>query len=292
MIRIGILGSENSHAEAFTKIFNENKGTENDLFPDIKVVAIGGHYEESNRRLYSQYNLDFIAEKPQEMLGKVDAVMVTSRDGKYHFDFAMPFVEKGIPAFIDKPFSDDPQQALDIVTAAKKKNVPLYGGSTVKLADDVIELKKARQKEEVCGGSVAAPLSMVNEYGGFFFYSSHLAEVSLSIFGYNPVAVTAFEKKNHVTAVVDYEDYQVSNHFTNDFPYSYFAAVFGKSGNTIKNIDISKCYLYACEGFVKMLKTGKSDMGYLELIAPVYYLKAIEDSFRSGQKQKIIIPEI
>ena len=92
MYRIGILGSENSHASAFSEIFN--KPDENGAFkyPDCHVVAVGGHYPESNKEVFEKFGLDFIAEKPEDMLGKVDAVMVTARDGKFHPEVARPFV--------------------------------------------------------------------------------------------------------------------------------------------------------------------------------------------------------
>ena len=132
MYRIGILGSENSHASAFSEIFN--KPDENGAFkyPDCHVVAVGGHYPESNKEVFEKFGLDFIAEKPEDMLGKVDAVMVTARDGKFHPEFARPFVEAGLPMFIDKPFAVDPAEALALVRLAKSKNVPLVGGSSVK----------------------------------------------------------------------------------------------------------------------------------------------------------------
>ncbi len=64
MYRIGILGSENSHASAFSEIFN--KPDENGAFkyPDCHVVAVGGHYPESNKEVFEKFGLDFIAEKP------------------------------------------------------------------------------------------------------------------------------------------------------------------------------------------------------------------------------------
>jgi predicted dehydrogenase len=294
MFRVGILGSENSHAEAFIKIFNEAGSNGEKIYPDIKVVSVAGNYGEENLRLFTKYKLDFIAEKPSEMLGKVDAVMVTARDGKYHYGFAEPFLNAGIPAFIDKPFTSDGEEALALAKLAKKKNVPVCGGTFIKLVDDVISLKKARESGlgKISGGAVAAPLNMINPFGGFYFYSSHLAEMSLTIFGYNPQSLLAWEKEGNVTVSVDYPDYIVTNHFMNECYNSYFGAVFGKEGNMSKNIDISQGYFCECRDFAEMLRTGKSHISLRELILPVYYLNAIEKSYKTGIRQLVNVPEI
>ena len=42
MYRIGIIGSENSHAMAFSRIFNGMEPESAELYPDLEVVAIGG----------------------------------------------------------------------------------------------------------------------------------------------------------------------------------------------------------------------------------------------------------
>ena len=295
MFRIGIIGSENSHAMAFAKIFNGLDPNCETQYPDMRVVAVGGHYPEESRKVFDACGLDFIADDPKDMLGKVDAVMVTARNGQFHPAFARPFIEAGIPAFIDKPFANDGEEALDLVRLAKKKGVPLVGGSSTKYVYDVQLLRNAVRYEErvgmgslegVHGGSVSAPLNMHNEWGGFYFYASHLAEISLTIFGYDPQSVTAFRSGDDVTAVVHYDRYNVTNHFMNGC-YSYTGAVYGKTKALYREIDIGMCYQHECESFTRMLRYGVQDHSYEQLVLPVYYLNAIEKSYETGVTQAI-----
>jgi predicted dehydrogenase len=290
MFRIGILGTENSHAAAFTKIFNAASADGKFEYPDMKVVMIGGNYADQNAALAAKYNLA-VAENPLDMLGKVDALMVTARDGKYHAGFARPFIEAGLPVFVDKPFTSDPDEALELVRLAKKKGVPLSGGSSVKYAPDVVALRDFVAANEIHGGSIAAPLNMVNEYGGFWFYSSHLTEIMLTIFGYNPESVYAQANKNDITVIAKYGKYSVSNHF-NDGCKTYFAAAYSKTSADARVINIETCYKSECDVFANMLRTGHMDQPYSELIAPVYYIDAVKRSYETGASISLKFPEV
>lgn len=291
MFRVGILGAENSHAMAFGQIFNGIRDDLKDEFDDIQVTAVGGHYPEANREVYEKCGLELLADSPEEMQGKVDAIMVTARDGKYHAGFARPFIEAGLPAFVDKPFTSDPEEALALAKLAKKKGVPLAGGSSLKLCADV--LKAAQVVEEngdnVLSGDVTAPVSMINEYGGFWFYSAHLAEICLRIFGYNPEWVWANRTDNGVTAIVHYPKYDVTLHFTQN-AYHYSATINTKDVIVHQPIDITDFSVIEARSFAKMLRCGEMDFSYEQLVLPVFMLKAIEKSFETGEKQ--VIPKV
>lgn len=292
MFRVGILGSENSHAMAFARIFNK---THTDLYPDIRVTAIGGNFPEESEKVCAECGVDFLAASPEEMLGRVDAVMVTARDGQWHAPFAQPFIEAGLPAFIDKPFTRDPREAVALARLAKDKGVPLVGGSSVKYAWDVQLMKaaveRARAAGEAISGDVTAPVNMHNPYGNFYFYASHLAEMSMTVFGYNPSSVMAYRSGDQITAVVRYPDYDVTNRFL-EGNYNYTVLFNQKSRPLFREVDISLIYEHECENFARMLRTGKMDQSYEELIMPVFYLDAVERSFTSGCSCEIEKPVV
>ena len=288
MWKVGIIGTENLHARQFTGIFSGNGE-----YADIRVTHVGGMYPEANEKLKNEFPFVEVVENPLDMLGKVDAVMVTCRDGKYHAQFAKPFIEAGIPAFIDKPFTRDSVEAVELVRLAKEKNVPITGGSALKSAYDVLMLANevAKAPQEVKAGELIAPLSMENEYGGFYFYSAHLAEMTLKIFGYDPIEVTAQVCNNHVSVLTRYENYIITNKFV-DGCYKYFGQIINKNGIYQREIDISLIFQHECEEFAQMLRTGQMKYSYQQLVAPVFYLNAVYESYTTGKTVKVQSVEI
>ncbi len=286
MYRIGILGTENSHAGVFAKLFRDDPA-----FRDMKLVAVGGHYPESNQKMCEEFGIDTIVERPEDMVGMVDAVMITARDGKYHLPFARPFLEAGIPMFIDKPFSVDEQEALDFAREAKRRGVPLAGGSILKCAYDAKLLQNEAQThlDDVKGGTVTAPVKMNSEHSGFFFYSSHLAELSLMIFGQEPLSVTAHRHGENVTAVVDYEGFSVANCFVGGFS-QYGAQIFRSKSIYTRDVDLAFSSRELALGFAHMLRTGEMPQSYRDLVYPVIYLNAIKRSYETGET--VILPKV
>ena len=275
MFRIGIIGTENTHAEAFATLFRDEAE-----FSDMKIVAVGGIYPESNQRMSEEFGIDMIAEKPEDMLGKVDAVMITARDGIYHAPFARPFLEAGIPMFIDKPFTVDTQEAIAFAKEAKARGIKLMGGSTLKCTYDAVLLQNEakQQGEKLVGGTVAAPVMLDSPYSDFFFYASHLTELSLMIFGKEPKSVTALRNGKSVTAVVEYENYSVTNTFMGGC-MKYFAQVFSTEGIYSRQIDLSFASKIMAQRFAEMLRHGTMPESYEDLIRPVVYMNAVKQSY-------------
>lgn len=49
--------------------------------------------------------IETIVDRPEEVIGQVDAVVISTDDGADHVRRARPFVEAGLPVFIDKPLA-------------------------------------------------------------------------------------------------------------------------------------------------------------------------------------------
>jgi predicted dehydrogenase len=60
--------------------------------------ALSGHVAQASR-------IETVCERPEDMIGRVDAVLLARDDPEHHVAMAKPFIAAGIPIFIDKPLA-------------------------------------------------------------------------------------------------------------------------------------------------------------------------------------------
>ncbi|MBR2353909.1 MAG: Gfo/Idh/MocA family oxidoreductase [Clostridia bacterium] len=281
-IRIAFLGTENSHAFAFCRVLCGNPD-----YADIEIVGAYGPDEEANKQLRDAGYVSYFAKTPDEFLGKVDAVVVTARHGDLHYEYAMPYLKAGIHAFIDKPFTVDLSKAQEMFDVANKTGALMCGGSTLRFLDEFRPLARFVQKNKVVCGHVAAPIDMVNEYGGFYFYAQHLTESVLTIFGPNVRSVlarAAAPEQNRVSVIFSYDDFDVAGTYTSS--YTYAARVMGEKEcldvHTVGSV--SYAYTYEINEMVEMFRTGKRATDDETMIRPLRILHAIEESYTAGKE--------
>jgi hypothetical protein len=128
---------------------------------------------------------------------------------------------------------------------------------------------------------------MVNEYGNFFFYSQHLAEAVLTVFGKDVRSVlarAASPEKNRVSVIFSYDDFDVVGSYTSS--YTYAARVMGEKecldAHTVGSI--SYIFNYEWDELVTMLRTGVQPSDKETMLRPVRLIHAIEESFRTGKE--------
>lgn len=291
MFRIGIVGSDNSHAEAFSQLINlPNKETGEFEYPDCKVTAIFGLEKERTEQVARDGKIEFIAEKVEDMYDKVDAVMIVFRHGDLHAKYAMPFLERGIPVWLDKPFTISNEDCKMVIEASKKYNTILTGGSTCKFAYDVLMVKNARENGGRIGKIRSAmmnfPATLENEYGGIYFYAGHLAEMAATAFGYDMKSVMATENNGDVIAVLKYDDFQVALNFLADANQNT-VLVIGDKGVMYRELDISFVYRLGLDEFVKTLRTGVIPVSHEKLYKTVALLNAVKESYTTKKEVAI-----
>ena len=279
MYKIAILGCENSHANQFLSYIITDK-----KYPDIEVVGVYSDDIEAANKLSDSFGVK-VAESYDEFAGKVDGIVITARNGANHYKYAKPYKPYGIPMFIDKPITNTEEDAIQLKKDLMEYNVRVCGGSSLKYPQLIQDLKKVVREEtygEVYGGFLRAPVSMVNDYGDFYFYSQHLVQMMTEIFGYFPQYVQAFRKGKVITCVVRYEKYDVTLTYVDGIT-TYFAGVNTLEKACIDKFGFGNCFEQEFASFYNILTGGAQEQTYDEFMAPVFILNAIERSMNSGR---------
>jgi len=297
MYRIGIIGTENSHAGNITRIINlPNPATGKMKYPDVRITGIYGPDPAPAQKIMDEIGVDYIAKDPDEFFGKVDGMCVVCRKGSLHKKYALPFIERGMPVFIDKPFTSNLAEAESLIAAAKKSGAKLCGGSIFRLKQDVAIIKNTVSRMIVKGEFISACLNGTadpsSEYDGFFFYSPHLVESVLEIFGNDVKSIIAFDKNGDRVSVWFYENFQITLNFSksNRDPA---VLIYGTKGNIYRDFnntdagtygDITLSQELLVDNIVNMMRTGQMPCSYENLAVPVKMISAIEESIKTGKE--------
>ena len=291
MIRIGIIGSDNSHADAFSSLINiPNAKTGAFEYPDCKVTMIYGVEEARTKEVAEIGKIETIVSDPAEMIGNVDAVMIVFRHGGLHAQYAKPFLKAGIPVWLDKPFTIANEEAKELIELSKETGTILTGGSTCKFCYDVLMLKNDVENGYYIGKMQTAtmnfPGTWENEYGGLYFYGAHLVEMACAAFGYDMKSVWATKHNGDVVAVVKYDNYHVTLNFIDGSVHNV-CQVIGTEGTLERRLNITLAYRHGLDEYIKTLKSGVIPVSHDKLYATVELLNAIVDSVNTGKEVEL-----
>ena len=291
MKKIAILGCENSHANSFLDfIYN----TED--YRDIEVIGVYSNEPAASKALNEKFGVP-VLDSYTDAVGKVDGIIITARHGDLHYEYAKPYIESGIPMFIDKPVTIKESDAIELVKALKAHGVRVSGGSSLKHDFGVKTLKKEREEHAdgaTLGGFVRAPLDSSSVYGGFYFYAPHLVEVVSEIFGKYPVSVET-KKNGDVTSVkFNYEGYSVDGMFVEN-NYVYYACRFADksvNGMNLESTPEHNWFKSEFDEFYALLCGEDSPVSYADFISSVFVMNAIVRSLESGKEEKVNTYEV
>ncbi|MBQ6824806.1 MAG: Gfo/Idh/MocA family oxidoreductase [Clostridia bacterium] len=280
MKKFVILGCENSHADSFLKQMAAGN------FPDLQCVGAYSNEPDAMNRLQEKFGVPPM-ERPDSMVGQVDGVIVTARNGIYHYEYAKPYIASGVPMFIDKPITCDPAEAVKLVEECRANGVRLCGGSVVVLWSDLLRLKEFAEanRQSILGGTVCAPVKMDRIHSGFWFYAQHLVQMLTFLFG-TPAAVTARREGMRVSTLFHYKDFTVAGLYVD--ANAYHASVITKEESLALNIQPeTSAFCEELRCFERLMQGAPMERTYEELIEPVFIQEAILRSYTENRTVEV-----
>jgi len=290
LIRIGLVDFDTSHVQAFTQRFNHTHDLAESEWVDGARVVIGwpGDSEMMPERIpgyvkaLEGYGIE-IAASMSDLFGKIDAVMIESQQGSRHLERARPFLEAGIPTFVDKPFAGNVQDAEEMIALAVKHDAPLLSCSALRF-DPTIAMAKEAQTEygKLLCADVWGACALHAGNPGLLHYGVHGVEMLYALLGPGCTEVR----------LVRTPEGEVVTGFWSNLPstirgiraghYGFGFVAHFERGNVPYIVEGAAFYRELLQEFVAMCNNRKPPVPYPEMLEVMKFISAADRSAEMG----------
>ncbi len=288
MIRIGLIDCDTSHVVAFTQRLNHVDIAEEQWVDGARVVAavpgaslITPERIDRHVQQLRAYGID-IVERSDDLLGRIDAALIESVDGSVHVERALPFVEAGIPTFVDKPLTTSTSDARRLIEAAREREVPLTSASALRYALEVQDVQRRRQElGAVLGVDSYGPASLHPRNPGLFHYGVHGVEMLYALMGTGCASVRCAYQDGAEVVVGRWQDGRLGTvRGTRRGAYAFGFTAFCENHVVQAAVDGRYYYRELLKVIVRMLETKKWPLSPEELFEPIAFQEAALQSAR------------
>ncbi len=290
-IRLGIIGLDTSHSEAFIKLINgENQAPDYVGFKIVAAYPYGSQTIESSYNRIPKYTETAkshgiqITSSIAELLKQVDCVLLETNDGTLHPEQATEVIKSGKSLFIDKPVAARLSDVLAIYKLAEEKQVPIFSSSALRFSPRNSELRNGNGPEgKVVGADCYSPCTNEPSHAGFFWYGIHGVEILYTLMGAGCQSVTCTSNEGSDVAVGVWEDGRIGTfRGLRNSSHSY-------GGTVICEKKVVPAGGYeGYEGLLKSIltffRTGKAPVSPSETIEIYTFMETANESIRQGGK--------
>ena len=289
VIRAGMIGLDTSHVPAFTKIFNDDAAE--GRFARVRIVA---GYPGGTDLPASKDRVEGFTEQVREMgveivssidelLKKVDVVLIESVDGRIHLAEAIPVLLAGKPLFIDKPVAGSLADAIAIYQLAEKQGVPVFSSSSLRYSPTFQALLGDEGLGDIVGAITWGPCAYQEGTPDLFFYGVHGVEVLYTLMGTGCQTVTRVHTEGTDVVTGVWDDGRVGTfRGLRQGKASFGAVAFGTKG--IRSAERSGNYRELCDEIAKFFLTGKPPIDPATTVELFTFMEAADESKRQGGK--------
>ena len=188
-IKGGIIGLDTSHAIAFTKELNNPEAKEDVArcrvvaaypqgSPDIKTSTerVPGYIEDVKKLGVE------IVDSIDELVKRVDCVLLETNDGRPHLEQALPVFKAGKPVFIDKPLAGSLADCLALFRAAKIYKCPMFCSSSLRYGK-ATQAARAGDFGKITRCETFSPANLEKTHPDLFWYGIHGCEALYAVLG-------------------------------------------------------------------------------------------------------------
>jgi predicted dehydrogenase len=289
-LKAGIIGLDTSHVVAFTNVLNNPKNA-GDL-AGIQVVAAypagspdiassRDRIEGFTKTLREKFMVEIVA-SIDDLLKKVDVVLLESVDGRPHLEQARPVLRAGKRVFIDKPIAASLADAMQIFNLARQTKTPCFSSSSLRFAPGVQALREDPKVGDILGCDSYGPSPTEEHHPDLFWYGIHGVEMLFTLMGTGCKSVVRSSTPHTDKVVGTWEDDRIGSFRGIRSPgkAEYGAVVFGSKG--VAPTGGSGGYEPLLVEIAKFFKTGQAPVPAEETLEMFAFMEAADESKRKN----------
>jgi hypothetical protein len=290
-LRLGIVGTDTSHVVAFTRLLNDPSNK--DHIPGARVVAAykGGspdlkesweRVEKYAEELKTKHGVEIVPDIAT-LVGKVDAVLLESVDGRPHLAQFKEIAKGRKPVFIDKPLASTLKDALEIARVARESGVRWFTSSALRFGEGIGALKvpAAEQASVIAWGP--GPQEEHHQLD-MTWYGIHTVEILYTLMGQGCVEVTRTSSADSDVVTGKWKDGRIGVVHVKR-PYAGFGAVvFTKKDNAprVSGKDLYGGYKGLVAEILKFFQGGPVPVEEAETLEMFRFMDAAQRSKAKG----------
>ena len=288
-LRLGIIGTDTSHAVAFTRILNDD--TLPDHVPGARVVAAykggskdleasWGRVDKFAEELRTKWKVQFFGDIAS-MCKAVDAVLLESVDGRVHLEQVKPVLAAGKPVFIDKPLASTLEDAREIARLAKEAGVPWFSSSSLRYG----EIGTTMQFADAVGAATWGPGSLDKTHHlELSWYGIHAVEMLYTLMGTGAEEVSMISTPGADMVVGKWKDGRIGTVRSIRSSSGYGAVVYRPKQIVQSNPKAAAGYRTLLVEIVKFLQTKQPPVPNEETLEIFAFMDAAQRSKAEGGK--------
>ncbi len=287
-LRIGIIGTDSSHAEQFTLRLNDTANP--NYVPGARVVSAfpsgskdlalsQDRIEGFTATLRDKLGVRIVG-SIQEAVDSVDAIMLLSLDGRPHLAELRAVAGLKKPVFLDKPVAASLKDVVEIYQVAEEAGTPIFSASSVRWYPGVAEVAAAAAGT-TSGAISYGPAHPLEHHPDLFFYGIHPTEALFTVLGAGCVSVVCSKADAMTVATGTWRDGKLGTLFAiHQGAQDYKVIRFGS--DKIVEQRTTGDYTPLIREIVTFFKTGTPPVSAAQTIEIYAFMEAANESRRLG----------
>ncbi len=309
LLRLGLVGLDTSHVVQFTQILNDPKRP--DHVPGARVVAAftGGspdvaasatRIERFTAEVTTKWGVELV-DTIEGLCARVDAVILTSVDGRKHLEQARPVMAAHRRVFIDKPLAGSVRDAQEIVRLSRETATPFFSCSSERFLPELQALKASPELGAIVGASTHGPCPIENYVPDLFWYGIHAVEMLYALMGPGCETVTRVHAPGADVVVGLWKDGRIGvMRGIREGPTTYGAVAYGSKAilslgaprpGGVREPPSASSYSEMLKGVLEFFRTGLPPVAPEETLEIMAFMQAADLS-KSRQGAPVALKEV